>query len=993
MTERWRDLARASAATGVIGLLVVGVPVLLVQLVGSPVHGPWSAWLQGLRYGQLDPQLLVSALAIVIWIAWFQLLVALVIEVVAAARGVIARRRVTLAVVQPIASRLVSAVLLLSTTFAPRSVPALAAPPVEPLSVAPAEPGVAIPADESRSRRAPRARYEVRRRDTLWGIAERELGDGHRWREIRDLNIGRPQPGGAVLRPGSTMIDVGWTLLLPAGLNRDPDTHPDSPGVDVVKVERGDTLSEIAADHLGSAERWPALYRHNRGQRQPDGGKLRDPDLIRPGWRIDIDVSNDHDDRAQRVRRGSSRGSAEPPASGDGSKDGSTVDDEGADRQASQQAVEAPIRHSAPARGHTADEVDGAPGSRDADDSDTSPDDHAAWTWWAAGGLMSAGVLATLVRQQRIWGRRRRLGDAAPEPDAEAAVHAAGSDGPRQRVALAVRAFAGAYDAMPPIAGVTIDPAGGIALLLEDAAPDELPDGWLRDPADARVAVLPAVVADSALEGRAAVASSAAATLVTLGVGTRSEQLVLLALESCRGVALSGPADIVEATMLAWVLELATSEFAGALDVWLVGFTLAPDTTSGWERIHPVASVPEAVGGIRQLAIGTDEAQPLPLRGDDDWIPQVIVCAPALARTPVRELLAFASAHSDAGVITLVSDEAPPGHWHVAVAPDTVTVTSLQDPVVLSPVRRTSKQEFSAITGMVTRSVDAANATCDVVAIDDAEPSVAMLERLTPQTGPLDPDEPLPADLVVVRLLGPVTVEAPDGETAPAGRSTQAVAYLACHHEGVSPDRLIDALWDGRAVDRQRLAEVLSRARSAIGGADRLPRATGSQGYRVASSVVTDLELLGWNVLRAQREREALQEYLTAALALIRGRPFADVDWTWSLFDGLVSSAAAIVADVATTLATWHLEQSDPMAALRAVEQGQLATPESESLGRMKMRAHYERGELEALEDVMTELRRNADDDLGPDGDDRLHPDTVRLYRRLTSVHASTAGR
>ena len=359
----------------------------------------------------------------------------------------------------------------------------------------------------------------------------------------------------------------------------------------------------------------------------------------------------------------------------------------------------------------------------------------------------------------------------------------------------------------------------------------------------------------------------------------------------------------------------------------------------------------------------------------------------------MRELIAFAADYSEAGVITVVSDEAAAGNWQVSVATDAVTVTSLQDPVVLRPVRRTSREEFLAITGMVERAVQTAAATHDVDVLEDAEPAVAMLERLTPPASPLRADQPLPADLVIVRVLGPVAVEALGGTGAPTGRSTEAIAYLACHREGVSPDRLIDALWEGRAVDRQRLAEVLSRARNAIGGADRLRRATGGKGYAVASSVVTDLELLTWHVERAQRAPDEMQSHLDAALRMVRGRPFADVDWTCSLVEGFVSNAGAIVTDVAATLAAWHVEQGDPLAALRTVEQGQLAVPESETLGRIKMRAHFERGEMDALLNVMNELRRSADADLGPDGDDRLHPATVRLYRTLTSAQASaTAG-
>jgi DNA-binding SARP family transcriptional activator len=59
----------------------------------------------------------------------------------------------------------------------------------------------------------------VQRGDTLWGIAEHELGNPLRWSEILELNEGRSQPGGLTLTDPH-WIDPGWTLLLP------PESEP-----------------------------------------------------------------------------------------------------------------------------------------------------------------------------------------------------------------------------------------------------------------------------------------------------------------------------------------------------------------------------------------------------------------------------------------------------------------------------------------------------------------------------------------------------------------------------------------------------------------------------------------------------------------------------------------------------------------------------------------------------------------------------------------------
>ena len=58
-------------------------------------------------------------------------------------------------------------------------------------------------------------------------------------------------------------------------------------------VVPGDTLWDIARDRLGDPLRWPVVYRLNRDRIQPDGLRLRDPELIRPGWILHLPVPKD----------------------------------------------------------------------------------------------------------------------------------------------------------------------------------------------------------------------------------------------------------------------------------------------------------------------------------------------------------------------------------------------------------------------------------------------------------------------------------------------------------------------------------------------------------------------------------------------------------------------------------------------------------------------------------------------------------------------------
>jgi nucleoid-associated protein YgaU len=100
--------------------------------------------------------------------------------------------------------------------------------------------------------------YTVKAGDTLFGIARDELGDGARWPEIFARNR-------AVLaRPDR--IFPSQRLYLPTGSAPVPQLR-------FHVVAPGETLSEIARDHLDDASRWPEIFGLN-------GSILTNPDVI-----------------------------------------------------------------------------------------------------------------------------------------------------------------------------------------------------------------------------------------------------------------------------------------------------------------------------------------------------------------------------------------------------------------------------------------------------------------------------------------------------------------------------------------------------------------------------------------------------------------------------------------------------------------------------------------------------------------------------------------
>ena len=80
------------------------------------------------------------------------------------------------------------------------------------------------------------------------------------------------------------IIRPGWQLVLPTSGARAAPAN----GAAVHVVERGDTLSGIAAEELGDPYRYPEIFDLNVGDSQPDGRRLEDPNLILPGWELDL---------------------------------------------------------------------------------------------------------------------------------------------------------------------------------------------------------------------------------------------------------------------------------------------------------------------------------------------------------------------------------------------------------------------------------------------------------------------------------------------------------------------------------------------------------------------------------------------------------------------------------------------------------------------------------------------------------------------------------
>jgi hypothetical protein len=256
-------VVRGVGALLALTALVGAIPWALWHFIGWPLphHVPSAAQVgRALDRRGIPAQALVDALAVVVWLAWVSLVASLAVEIPAAVSGRRARRLPVAGVFQPLTGRLVAAVVVAGLAVAPRPghlgtptrggglATAVGRRPVAALvlteatssaatgiaasgAAAPSTPPAGPPGLTSAPAPGVLVPYVVQRGDTLWGIAERKLGDPLRWSEIYALNEGRPQPGGATLTDPH-WIDPGWTLLLPSSTPQPapPPPNPAAPG-------------------------------------------------------------------------------------------------------------------------------------------------------------------------------------------------------------------------------------------------------------------------------------------------------------------------------------------------------------------------------------------------------------------------------------------------------------------------------------------------------------------------------------------------------------------------------------------------------------------------------------------------------------------------------------------------------------------------------------------------------------------------------------------
>jgi DNA-binding SARP family transcriptional activator len=660
-------------------------------------------------------------------------------------------------------------------------------------------------------------------------------------------------------------------------------------------------------------------------------------------------------------------------------------------------------------------------------------------------GLLTAGVLSIIEALRRRQRQHRREGRRIGLPAGALAITEQTMRLDRRpdrvdEVAAALHALArcppGAVAA--EVLGVVAGDRG-VDLLLADPVP--APEPWISAAEPLRWRL-----ANGHARSTVRASSECLPALAPVGRATGGDDDVLLNLEAIGLIGVTGGVARASGLTRGMAIGLATLPWAEAVDVVLVGFGHELSESPRVRNVATLGEVlgelrsRAAVMEELQQAHGCSSVVEARLRGvaGDGWPPTVVLCAAPL---PDEDLVALAALAVPGGGVAAVVPQAigtAPG-WALDVERDVMPVGPLRlavDPTLVSadelaavgllmevaaqdvgvtvdepPYDRLSlsvdREPRGPIAGTDAlagprRSTSAAEQSLaadpglEPAGEDDPEPVSAT--DGAPEAGRLplsagagagvwtDDDVPSPVlPPVFVRVLGTVEI---DGAGAwKRAKSRELAVYLALHPNGVGEAELDEALWPsdrGRLVAPSTRDSTVSVARTALGGPSRLLPAQGQgreKRYQVGPDVGSDFAVF-CALHREGRRTEAL-EPLTAAVRLVRGRPFEGVvsgrTYTWVHTEGHAHHIEAEVGDAADLAASILLGRARPLEARWAARRGLAADPWCERLWIRLMQAADDLGESQEVERVMDEL--DAVLELGGDFSS-LHPTTLAAYER-----------
>lgn len=978
------ETVRGLASLVLLILVVGGVPYLLLRLAGAlPIHIRLHD-LIGQLAGPDDGSLFLLAMLVVAWVGWAAFTISALAEIAALIRHLPAPRLPGLALTQNGAGALVASIAVLLSTG-----PALAsAPPAQTVITASATPNPhaarevssppvarkqpTVPLSTTGSNHYPTV--TVQRHDTLWGLAETYLGAGERYHEIVRLNLDRIQPDGQRLR-NADWITPGWVLRLPIDARDVPALGDVDHGVaapnsspEVTYVVRpGDTLWDIAEEHLGDGARYWQIYRRNRGVTQPDGGHLSNPAVIQAGWRLILPT-----DRTEPVKV--TRAAPTPPVPDPAPATARHVSVPGSDVPASD------VPQPAPASGHPPEEeprlspaaptASSTTSAADVAAQDELPGEHELLSTlvFGLGAVTLTGLVAELARRRRRQQASRRPGQRIPMPEpadakleAVAAVNAVPvtTDTVRRALRALAAGCASSGRMLPDVRFIRIAP-DQLELTLAATDTDAVapftstgPDRWqLTGPIPEPTDPVPGSDPYPAL----------------VMIGAQDSAMVLVNLESIGALRLSGQTDQVQAVLRALALDLAVGPLSGGVDL-----TLAGDFATLARALDP---------GRVQLADTdrTARAVTVRLRFTDEQLTDAADIRAARSVDPTGDLSHPHVVLSDTrlpvdpepwrGVSLIHPGEEQDDRWCLVLSS---SGTARLEPagIIVDPQSITEADYTRVVRLLATADIEPGRMPdlAPVVDLNDPETTAPRSVRLPPSpvattTVPTRGDQ-----APRVQVLGKVEIDRAVEDAAPYRhrRLGELITYLALHPDATAQE-IDEIMWPGKRIDYRNRNTLVSRARQWLGesptGEFYLPFVLKGSRYHLHPDVTCDwydfLELARRGLDGGPDGTADLQ----AALDLVRGRPFLGIEaknYTWAEAD--TQQMIVSIVDVAHHLSTRLRDNGHPREALQAATRGLLAEPFSETLLQDALDAAHDTGDVQEEHRLINLRERTLEDD------------------------------
>ncbi|MFD3925917.1 BTAD domain-containing putative transcriptional regulator [Streptomyces sp. NPDC058614] len=936
------DFLKAFGAFLALVVLLVGVPGALATQIGWPLPtgAPSLDWLQQ----EITVDTFINVLTVLVWFAWAQFTACVLVEIKAALSGVGMPNRVPGAgPSQLLARQLVAALLLVGATAASFT------------------PGLSQLGHSMEGNQRGTVAAAQQTPGGLFGQQQEQAASNAAAaiaEQAANAASHAESGSGSTAEEGATKY---YRIQPPEGRHHD-------------------SLWEVAERHLGDGRRYKEIYQLNKDRTQPDGSKLSEASLIRPGWILEmpadarggdlVEMPDESPKASEQVQRqiheyaktgdqqqggGGQQGSGGQQGAGAGDRDTAHISvpqqRPDSDRSgASDQQAQAPH-----ASGTSSEESGFSFGLPEA---------------LVGAPLLAAGLLGALGRRRRqaLWqsalgavGGRRGMEPPIPTGTAadaqDALLVGANPEGVRL-LDLSLRGLAAALAAesrpLPTVYAAWLSGNGDLHLQLAQPA-GKPPAPWQLGQ-DQTFWMLARTDAESYED-----VDTAAPYPGLVSLGTMDDSRLLLNLESVPGiVSLSGSERDRAGVFASVAAELATNGWSDRMTITLVGFgqdltPLAPNRLRHLDDIEALVETMEAETRQRRGALGAAGHDSV-LTGRTGpaqhtrWAPHLVLLAAEPQGEDAVKLAELAADASRLGIGYLVGTESgdlPGAAWEMEIT---------GEGKLLAPLLGL---ELDA------QTLPLALQQAVVELFVEADPERESTNTATPPFLVDISEQGRPA--VYARLVGPyeiIGLETPDGERSPLLH--EALALLLLHREGVHPRVLSSALWPRGVTDDVRDA-LVERLRAWLGGdPDGTPRlGTDASGrLTLAKSVVSDLDVLRSLYHEATQgqgvnSRAVRGRLLTDALVLVRGPLLADRPqgrYGWLTHEIIDAQLPLLVADIGLALSAFHLEKGRAEKAIEALNASLNSAPADERLWNELLRATHATGDTDRLQRLAADL-------------------------------------